>query len=189
MRGVGDEVSLTPERLIEAFEHPVERVGQLLELIGGPVQGDPLPQVLPRDPPRGSGDLAERTQRPAGQHPSGHDGHERHHSEREQVLDEEPVQRVGPELRADRCRHRRLGGAGREPERSAERGRAGGGQHPELLQLAPDLAEVGAGVEVVADEQVAERQEHGAGDQEHHPVEDGQAQPDRGSRPAHHASL
>ena len=48
-------------------EHPVERVGQLAQLVSRPVERDPLAEVLARHAAGGGGDLAQRTQRAAGQ--------------------------------------------------------------------------------------------------------------------------
>ena len=189
VRGVGDEVPLALEGVVEPLEHPVEGVGQLLELVRRPAERDPLAQVLPRHAPGRPGDPPQRAQGAAGQQPPRHDRHQRHHPERQQVLDQQPVQRVAAKLRPDRRCDRHLRGARREPKLGTEGRRTAGRQHPQLLELLADVVEVRARVEVVADQQIAERQQDGAGDQEDDPVEDRQSQPDRGRGPAHQASL
>ena len=147
------------KRVVEPHEHPVERVGQLLELVGGALERDPLAEVLARDAARGGGDLAQRPERAPGEQPPGDDRHDRHRAEREHVLDQQPVQRVGAELRAVGRGDARLGRARANPNAWP------GGRHRTgdlMPSLREHLAEVRARVEVVADEQVAERQQHGA---------------------------
>ena len=99
------------------------------------------------------------------------------------------MQRIGTELGANRRGNACLRRAGGESECVAERRRPRRRHQAEPLQLLADLPEIRAGVEVVPDEQITERQQDGAGDQEDNPVKNRQAQPDRGGRPAHQASL
>ena len=46
MAGVGDELPLAGKRAVEPFEHRVEGVGELLQLVARALQGDALGQVL-----------------------------------------------------------------------------------------------------------------------------------------------
>src|SRR6185437_9157621 len=62
VRGVGDEVALRLERGLETREEIVERVPELLELVVGAAEGQPLVQARRRDPPRGAGDRPDRAQ-------------------------------------------------------------------------------------------------------------------------------
>ncbi len=50
VRGARDEPPLARERPVETLEHPIEGVRELLELVGGAAQVDPLAEVLPRRP-------------------------------------------------------------------------------------------------------------------------------------------
>ena len=59
------------ERL-EPSEQVVERVAELLELVVGSGQREPLMKVAGRDRPRGRGDLAQRAQHPPGDEPAEH---------------------------------------------------------------------------------------------------------------------
>ncbi len=68
VRGVGDEPPLAVERRVQPVQHRVERVGQLLAPRRPARPADPLVQRLVRQPARGRGDLADRAQRPPGQH-------------------------------------------------------------------------------------------------------------------------
>jgi hypothetical protein len=68
--GVGDEAALAVEGAVEALQHGVEGVGQVLELVVGPLQGDALLQVAVGDPAGGGGDVLQRPQRPPGQQPA-----------------------------------------------------------------------------------------------------------------------
>jgi hypothetical protein len=69
--GVGDEAALAVEGgAVEALQHGVEGVGEVLELVVGAVQGDALLQVAVGDPAGGGGDVLQRPQRPAGQQPA-----------------------------------------------------------------------------------------------------------------------
>ena len=48
VRGVGDELALGVEGRVEPREQPVEGVSELLELVVGPVEREPLMQVRRR---------------------------------------------------------------------------------------------------------------------------------------------
>ena len=77
MRGVGHEPSLAGEGEVEAVQHVVEGVGELLQLVVRPVEADPLVEMFLRGAPCGAGDLVERDQDPPSDRPSqdaGHDG-------------------------------------------------------------------------------------------------------------------
>ena len=101
MRRRRDEVALSGERAVKPGEHSVKRVGQLLELVSGAVQRDPLAQVLARDAARGGGDLAQRRQRSPGQQPADQRRQKRHRDERDHVLQQQRVQRLGDQLVLD----------------------------------------------------------------------------------------
>ena len=77
VRGVGHEPPLAGEGEIEAVQHVVEGVGELLELVVGSVEADPLIEMFLRGAPGRPGDLVERDQDPPSDRPSqdaGHDG-------------------------------------------------------------------------------------------------------------------
>ena len=76
MRGVGHEPPLAGEGEVEAVQHVVEGVGELLELVVGPVEADPLIEMFLRGAPCGAGDLVERDQDPPPDRPSQHAGHD-----------------------------------------------------------------------------------------------------------------
>ncbi len=83
MGRVGDEALLTGERPIESFEHLVERVGELLELIRRAVQGDALVEVDIGEAPGRGRDRLEGAQHPARDHPAQADRHHGHDPERD----------------------------------------------------------------------------------------------------------
>jgi hypothetical protein len=78
--GVGDEaalgvqgVALGVEGGVEPFEQPVDGVGQVLEFVVGPGDGQPLVQVLLGELAGGGGDGPQWPQHPAGHQPAGRD--------------------------------------------------------------------------------------------------------------------
>ena len=70
VRGVGHEAPLAGERGRQALEHPVEGVGQLLELVARALQGDALAEVVLRDALGRRRDALQRAQHAAGHAPS-----------------------------------------------------------------------------------------------------------------------
>ena len=77
VRGVGGEAPLRVEGGLQPREQAVEGVGELLELVVGSVQGQPLVQAAGGDPPGGGRDRAQRAQHPARQQPADRDGRHR----------------------------------------------------------------------------------------------------------------
>ena len=60
VRGVGDEPSLRVKRRLQAFQQPVDRVGEQAQLIARTRHREPLVQVRIRDPLGGRGDRPQR---------------------------------------------------------------------------------------------------------------------------------
>jgi hypothetical protein len=172
MRRVGDEVTLARERGVKPAEHPVECVRQLLQLVCRPRERDPLSEVLPGHAAGRGGDLAQWPQRPSGKPPARADSDHRHHAEREQVLDHQPVQRVAGYLCLHIMRDVRRRRVGSEAERSS-----GGRGVAELAEQV--LAEVVMRRDIAADEQVPNRQQHRPRDEEDEAVQHRKPQPDR----------
>ena len=140
MRGVGDEATLGGEGDVEPGEHGVEGVGQPLQLVVRPAELDP-PRELPRlDLARDIGDVRDRREHPARDHPPDREtrdeeGAERAEREVAQVaqralvdllleglcVDERPFLELaavvhGHPLDDDRLRHRLVAEAEREAE-------------------------------------------------------------------------
>ena len=98
--GVGDELPLRVEGGLEAGEQSVEGGAELLELVVGPLEGEPAVEVARGDVAGGVGDRAQRTQGAAGDHPAEPDREHGHHRERDPGVDQQLVQRrVGLALR------------------------------------------------------------------------------------------
>jgi hypothetical protein len=77
--GVGGELALGGEGGVQAGQHRVEGVGQLLQLILGAGQLDAARQVGDLDVAGHRGDAADGAQHPAGDHPADAEaGHEQH---------------------------------------------------------------------------------------------------------------
>jgi hypothetical protein len=115
--GVGDEAALAGDRPLEAFQHRVEGVGQLLQLVAGARQRDPLlVQVGQGQATRGGRDPVQRPQHPPGQPPSRGDRHDRQDGDgdrRDAPLErQDRVAQVGHRL--DRL-HRRRSRRGGQP--------------------------------------------------------------------------
>ena len=70
VRRVGHEPALAGERRLQPGEHRVEGVGQFLQLIGRPGQGQPLAQVLLGGGLRRRGDGGQRPQHAAADRPA-----------------------------------------------------------------------------------------------------------------------
>ena len=68
--GVGDEPALAVEGAVEAFQHGVEGVGEIFDLVVGAGQGDSFVQAAVGDSAGGGGDVLQRPQCPAGQQPA-----------------------------------------------------------------------------------------------------------------------
>ena len=92
VRGVGDEALLRGEGPLQAVQHLVEGVGELLELVVGAVQLDPPGQVGAGHPAGGAGDPAERRQDPAGHRVPEGEGDDAEADQGEQGAAEEVVQ-------------------------------------------------------------------------------------------------
>ena len=60
VRGVGHEPALAGEGDIQAVQHVIEGVGEILELVARPVEADPLMKIFLRGEARRPGDLVER---------------------------------------------------------------------------------------------------------------------------------
>ena len=84
--GVRDEAALAVERGLQPVEHPVERVGELAQLVARAGHRDPLPQPLLSDAAREAGHTAERRERLAGHQVAERRRDQQHAAEREQVL-------------------------------------------------------------------------------------------------------
>ena len=84
VRGVRDEPALRGERQVESLQHVVEGVGQLLELVLGPGQREPLAQVLVGGAAGGLGDRPHRPQHPAGHVPAQAARGDGHHAQADQ---------------------------------------------------------------------------------------------------------
>jgi hypothetical protein len=70
VRSVGHEPSLACEGEIEAVQHVVEGIGELRELVVGPVETDPFMKMFLRGAPCGAGDLMEGDQDAPSDRPS-----------------------------------------------------------------------------------------------------------------------
>jgi hypothetical protein len=117
--GVGHEPALGLEGGVEAAEHLVEGVGQLLELVLRPLEVDPLVQGAALQPPGGGRDGAERTQDPPGDQPAEPHRHQRHEGQGDARLGQELLEGGRLELAPDRL--------GLAPDgRDRLRGRGGG---------------------------------------------------------------
>ncbi len=92
MGGTGHEVPLRSERRLQPGEQPVKGVGEFLELVVWPGQGEPLVQAGRGDPLRGPGDGAQRPEHPAGHQPAERERERGHHDQREAGLLQQRVQ-------------------------------------------------------------------------------------------------
>jgi hypothetical protein len=92
VRGVGDEAALRVEGGFEPCQEPVDRVGEILQLITRALQGEPLVQVVLRNAPRRRGDLSQRPQHAAGDEPAEPDRDERHDRQRDPGLEQQLVE-------------------------------------------------------------------------------------------------
>ena len=92
--GVGDESSLAVEGAVKPFEHGVECVSEVFDLIVGPDEGDALVQAAVGNPPGGRGNLLQRTQRLACEEPSESSGDDTDDTEQDERGDEHCVEGV-----------------------------------------------------------------------------------------------
>jgi hypothetical protein len=67
---VGDELALELKRALQAGEQLVEGIAELLELVVGPAEVQPLVEVGGGDLPGSCGDRAQRPQEPPGHQPT-----------------------------------------------------------------------------------------------------------------------
>ena len=84
MAGVGDELSLAGERAVEPFEHRVEGVGELTQLVARALQSDALGQVLLTGRAGGCGQPVDRPQYASGDDPARDRGEQRDPGQTEQ---------------------------------------------------------------------------------------------------------
>jgi hypothetical protein len=119
---VGDEAALGLERVGEAVEHPVDGVGQLVQLVGRAVHRDPLVHPLLGDALGQRGHAAQRRERLAGDDVAERDGDEQRASERERELGVD----VGEGGLAEAGRKRAVHLAVDDPGADAEQHGAGG---------------------------------------------------------------
>jgi hypothetical protein len=98
VRGVGDEAALTVEGAVEPFQHGVEGVGEVFDLVVRPGERDAFVQAAIGDAARGRGDLLQRVQGPAGHEPSEPTGKQPNGGERDQRPDQHRAQGVVPVL-------------------------------------------------------------------------------------------
>jgi hypothetical protein len=96
VRGVRDEAALAVERPGQPFQHRVEGVGQLLDVVAGPRVRDPFGEVVAvRHPARGVGDRVDGTQRAVGQQPAQPERRHAHHAQRDAALGQQRPHRLG----------------------------------------------------------------------------------------------
>jgi hypothetical protein len=162
VRCVGDEASLCLEGRLEPAEQLVDRVAEVLELVGRTFEGEPLVQVLVRDAASGGGHRAQRPQHAAGDQPAQADGDDGHHRQRDPGLDQQLIEHVHA-LTLRLGAPRRGGGSQRGQQRAAAAPAIGAQQH--------DVAGR------VPYEHVRDRQQHDPGDQEQAAVQQGEPQP------------
>ena len=167
VRGVGGEAPLRFEGGLQPREQAVEGVGELLELVVGSVQGQPLVQAAGGDPPGGGRDRVQRAQHPAGQQPADGGGRHPKDPQRDGRGDQQYLPVEG-DLRvpgADRLFRRLLDSCGelRSANACACQGTA--------------MGEVGCGARRLPEEQVRQGEHCGAAGQERRAVQDGEAQP------------
>ena len=108
VRGVGDEPPLPVERAVEPLEHRVERVGELLDLVVGAGQRDPLVQpavgVRPSAMRRAVSVIrCSGCSSPAGDQPAQRDRDHADHAERDRALGQQRVSACPTAAFADRA--------------------------------------------------------------------------------------
>ena len=93
MAGVGDELPLAGERAVEPFEHRVEGVGELTQLVARALQGDALGQVLLTGRAGGRGEPVHRPQDASGDDPARDRGEQRDAGQAEQRVGQQVGER------------------------------------------------------------------------------------------------
>lgn len=175
MRRVPDEPLLRGEGPLQPFQHVVEGVGQLLELVVRAVQLDAAGQVGSGHPARDAGDPAQRREHPPGHGVSEGEGDDAQAHEGQQRPVEERVERLLA-LMVDAGVHRGV---------EVVRGRVLG----QVADLAGHLAaddlerQLAAHVQGLGGQHVDDRQQQDAGDQEHAAVQQGEPYPDGRAQP------
>ena len=114
MACVGDELPLAGERAVEPFEHRVEGVGELTQLVARALQSDALGQVLLTCRAGSCGEPVHRPQDASGDDPARDRGEQRDAGQAEQRVG----QQVG-ERRAALCRGAGLDTVGIQPRRTS----------------------------------------------------------------------
>jgi hypothetical protein len=107
VRGVGDESSLCIECGLEPLQQPVDRVGELLEVVVSSVHSQAVVEVVFGDPAGSRRDRAQRCQDPPGHDPAEHGRDDAHNRQRDPGLHEQLMQinRVPvADRRVSRCR-------------------------------------------------------------------------------------
>ncbi len=94
VRGVGHKAALGGERRVQALQHAVEGVGQLLQLVPGSGQREPLAQVLLGGPAGGLSNHAHGPEHAAGHDPAQAARDDRHDPEPDQGEHQQLVQRA-----------------------------------------------------------------------------------------------
>nr|BFF25272.1 hypothetical protein GCM10025732_32370 [Glycomyces mayteni] len=90
MGGVGDEAALALEGAVEAGEHPVEGVGEALELVVRAVEVDALVEGPVGDAPGGGGDVVDGAQDASGDEGPEDDREEADDGEGDDRAEEDP---------------------------------------------------------------------------------------------------
>ncbi len=130
VRSVGDELTLRVGGCVEAIEHRVDGVGQLVQLVGRPGKRDPAPLAGGRDVARGCDDPLQRPQHATGHEPGSRDRQHHEHGHEHGT----PHPHVVDHLRGD-C----MAGLGpRVPARPRE-----GAAHPGARSRALSVARTG----------------------------------------------
>lgn len=175
MRRVPDEPLLRGEGPLQPFQHVVEGVGQLLELVVRAVQFDAAGQVGSGHPAGDAGDPAQRREHPPGHGVAEGEGDDAQAHQGQQRPVEERVERLLA-LVVDAGVHRGV--------EVVRRGVLG-----QVADLAGHLAaddlerQLAAHVQGLGGQHVDDRQQQDAGDQEHSAVQQGEPYPDGRAQP------
>ncbi len=94
VRGVGDEPALGGERALQPGQQLVDGVGEILDLVQRAGDGEPLVQVVRRDPAGRGGHGAQRAQHPVGDEPAERDRHHHHDGQRGRRSDQQRVPQI-----------------------------------------------------------------------------------------------
>ena len=199
VRGVGDELPLRLERDLQAIQHRVELVGEVLQLVRRAVEADALLEALVGDATRHVRDLMDGPQHPPRNEPAEADRDDGHQPQRDARLPHQLAKHVfldlGDEVveqRGGRHRAEDTGLVARRLPLDEERELASQLTRLEVQAVLQRLTQVlAAGREVAGNEREVEREQHRARQQKERPVPQREAQPDRGplrdaEEPAHH---